>query len=157
MYHSIVSCITFDRDIENTSDHVPVKLQIDVCTDTHINTINDTNSYSGPKLKVNWSKFSQEEIERNYTTPISTDLENMSIVEPDNLTNSTENLTKTLLQHSHPLAKSVRKTKNNKRVYLKLPDDVKFALSQGKAAFNSWKQLEFPLEGIAHDTYYVKR
>ena len=25
------------------------------------------------------------------------------------------------------------------------------------AAFNSWKQLDFPLEGIAHDTYLVKR
>ena len=67
LYHSIVSCITFDRDIENTLDHVPVKLQVEVSTDMHINTINDTNSYSGPKLKVNWSKFSQEEIEKNYT------------------------------------------------------------------------------------------
>ena len=79
----------------------------------------------------------------------------MTIVEPDNLTDFTENLTKILLQHSHPLVKSIRKTKNNKRVYLKLPDDVKVARSQGKAAFNSWKQLEFPREGIAH--YRVKR
>ena len=92
--------------------------------DTHINTINDTNCYSGPKLKINWSKFSQEEIERNYITPISADFENMTIVEPDNLTNFMENLTKILLQHSHPLVKSIRKTKNNKRVNLKLPDDA---------------------------------
>ena len=102
LYRSIVSCRTFDRDIENTSDHVPVKLQIEASTDTHINTINDTNSYSEPKLKVNWSKFSQEEIEGTYITPISADLENMTIVEPDNRTNSMENLTKILLQHSHP-------------------------------------------------------
>ena len=63
----------------------------------------------------------------------------MTIVEPDNLPNFTENLTKILLQHSHPLVKSIRKTKNNKRVYLinKLPDYVKVARSQGKAAFNS--------------------
>ena len=157
LYHNIVSCITFERDIENTSDHVPVKLQIEFSTDWHINTINDTNSYSGSKLKVNWSKFSQEEIERNYTTPISADLENMTSVESDNYTDYTENLTKILLQHSHPLVKSIRKTKNNKKVYLKLPDDVKVARSQGKAAFNSWKQLEFPSEGIAHDTCHVKR
>ena len=117
LYHSIVSRITFDRDIENTSDHVPVKLQVEFFTDRHINMINDTNSYSGPKLKVNWSKFSQEEIERNYTTPISADLENMTIVEHCNLTNFMENLTKILLQHSHHLVKSIRKTKNNKRVY----------------------------------------
>ena len=39
---------------------------------------------------------------------------------------------------------------------VKLPDDVK-ARSQGKAAFNALKQLDFPLEGIAHDTYRVKR
>ena len=68
-YHSNVSCRTFDRDIESKSDHVLVKLQIVFSSDTHINTINDTYSYSGPKLKVNWSKFSQEEIERTYTTP----------------------------------------------------------------------------------------
>ena len=42
--------------------------------DTHINTINDTNSYSG----VNWSKFSQEEIERTYIAAISSDLENVT-------------------------------------------------------------------------------
>ena len=88
---------------------------------------------------------------------ISADLENMTIVEPDNLTNSTENLTKILLQHSHPLVKSIRKTKNNETVYLKLPDDVKVARSQGNPAFSSWKQLDFPLEGIAYDTCRVKR
>ena len=157
MYHSIASCRTFDRDIENTSDHVSVKLQIEFSTDTHINTINDTNSNSGPSLKLNWSKFSQEEIERNYNTPFSADLENITTVQSDNLNNSTENLTKILLQHSHPLVKSILKTKNNKRVYLMLHDDVKIARSQGKAAFSSWKQLEFPLEGIAHDTYHAKR
>ena len=68
-----------------------------------------------------------------------------------------ENPTKILLQHSHLLVKSIRKTKNNKKVYLKLPDDVKVARSQGKPAFSSWKQLEFPSEGIAHDTYRIKR
>ena len=81
----------------------------------------------------------------------------MTLVVPDNLTDYTENLTKILLQHSRPLVKSIRKTKNNKKVYLKLPDDVKVARSQGKAAFNSWKQLEFPSEGGAHDTYRAKR
>ena len=137
LYHNIVSCITFDRDIENTPDPCFCEAADTVFTDSHINAINDTNSYSGSKLKVNWSKFSQEEIERNYTTPISTDLENITLVEPDNLTDYTENLTKTLLQHSRPLVKSIRKTKNNQKVYLKLPDDVKVARSQGKAAFNS--------------------
>ena len=87
--------------------------------DSHKNTINNTNSYSGYKLKVNWSKFSQEEIERNYTTLISADLENMTLVEPDNLTNYTENLIKFLLKHSHPLVKSICKMKNNRKVYLK--------------------------------------
>ena len=76
----------------------------------------------------------------------------MTLVEPDNHSNYTENLTKILLQPSRPLVKSIRKTKNNKKVCLKLLDNVKVARSQGKAAFNSWKKLEFPSEGIAHDT-----
>ena len=153
LYHSIVSCRTFDRDIENTSDHVLVKLQIEFSMDTHINMINDTNSYSG----VNWSKFSQEETERTYPTAISADLENVTIVEHDNLTNSRENLTKIFVQHSHSLMKFICKTKNNKRVYFQLPDDVKVARSLVKAGFNVWKQRCFPLEGIAHDTYRVKQ
>ena len=33
---------------------------------------------------------------------------------------------------------------------------IRIARSQGKAAFNSWEQLKFPLEGIAHDTYRIK-
>ena len=53
--------------------------------------------------------------------------------------------------------KFIRKMKNNIRVYHKLPDDVKVARSQGKAAFDLWKHLDFPLKDIAHDTYRAKQ
>ena len=47
----------------------------------------------------------------------------------------------------------VRNNKFSKKVFFRLPDDVKSARSQGKYAFDSWKQLNFPLEGVVHETY----
>ena len=43
--------------------------------------------------------------------------------------------------------------KISKKVFFRLPDDVKSARLQGKDAFDSWKQLNFPLEGDVHETY----
>ena len=43
------------------------------------------------------------------------------------------------------------------KVYCRLPDDVKSARLQGKDAYDSWKQLNFPLEGDVHETYRATR
>ena len=48
-------------------------------------------------------------------------------------------------------------TRSAKRYFFKLPDDVKSARLQGKDAFDSWKQLNFPLEGDVHETYRTTR
>ena len=47
------------------------------------------------------------------------------------------------------------KTKNKRcsKIFIKLPEDVKKARSQGKVAFNSWKLLNHPLEGDIQETY----
>ena len=43
------------------------------------------------------------------------------------------------------------------KVFIKLPKDVKKAQSRGNVAFNSWKVLNYPLEGDIHETYCVSR
>ena len=48
--------------------------------------------------------------------------------------------------------------KNNKRAtYIKLPADVKIARSQCKAAFDSWKDNEYPGDNVIHNVYRSKR
>ena len=47
-----------------------------------------------------------------------------------------------------------RTAKQIKRI--KLPKEVKVARYHGKVAFNDWKQLDFPLDGDAHDIYRAK-
>ena len=62
-----------------------------------------------------------------------------------------------LLKHSAPLVKPTRRNKKCVKVFIKLPDDVKKARSQGNVAFNSWKLLNYPLEGDIHETYGTSR
>ena len=61
-------------------------------------------------------------------------------------------LPKTFLKHSAPLMKPTRKNKKCDKVFIKLPEDVKKARSQGNIAFTSWKLLNYLLEGDIHET-----
>ena len=51
----------------------------------------------------------------------------------------------------------VRNNSITKKVFFGLPDDVKNARLQGKDAFDSWRQLNFPHEGDVHETYRATR
>ena len=62
-----------------------------------------------------------------------------------------------LLKHSATLVKPTRKNQKCGKVFIKLPEDVKKALSRGNVAFNSWKLLNYPLEGNIHETYRASR
>ena len=72
---SIKSAKTFDDDVDNTSDHLPIQLKL-------CNTVNDSVSTcdegsregtkdSRSKLKIHWSKFPYE-INRMYKSPLTT-------------------------------------------------------------------------------------
>ena len=47
--------------------------------------------------------------------------------------------------------------KRKQAVYVRLPDDVKFARSQCKIALDFWKQDQFSVNSIVHDNYRSKR
>ena len=51
----------------------------------------------------------------------------------------------------------VRNNKISKKVFFRLPGDVKSARLEGKDAFDSWKQLNFPLESDVHETHRATR
>ena len=61
------------------------------------------------------------------------------------------------MQNSVSLAKKNFKTNKKNKSFVRLPEEVKIARYHGKVAFDDWKQLNFPLEGDAHNIYCAKR
>ena len=49
------------------------------------------------------------------------------------------------------------KTNKKNESFVRLPEEVKVARYLGKVAVDDWKQLNFPLDGDAHDIYLAKR
>ena len=98
-----------------------------------------------------------ENILTSYASPIADELNNMNLADYNSLANSAEQIKNFMLNHSAPLVTPVRNNKNSKKVYFRLPDDVKSARLKGKDVYDSWKQLNFPLEGDVHETYRATR
>ena len=107
--------------------------------------------------KIDWSKFSQEEISEKYITPLVDQLENINIAEYLDSNDSAETITNLLLQNSVSLAKRNCKTSKKNKSFVRLPEEVKVARYHGKVAFDDWKQFNFPLGGNSHDIYGAKR
>ena len=84
-------------------------------------------------------------------------LENINIAEYLDSNDSAETITNLLLQNTVSLAKKNCKTNKKNKSFVRLPEYVKVARYYGKVAFDDWKQLNFPLEGDAHDIYRAKR
>ena len=116
-----------------------------------------TTVLTGVRDKIRWSKFTMENILTSYASPIAEELNNMNLADYNSLANSTEQIKNFMLKHSAPLVTPVRNNKSSKKVYFRLPDDVKSARLQGKDAYDSWKRLNFPREGDVHETYRATR
>ena len=84
-------------------------------------------------------------------------LENINIAEYLDSNDSAETITNLLWQNSVSFAKKNCKTNKKNKSFVRLPEEVKVARHHGKVAFDDWKQLNFPLEGDAHDIYRAKR
>ena len=151
LFDSIVSSKVFEQTIDNTSDHLPVKLEINYSVNSSAALSVDNSSNTGVRDKIRWSKFTMVNILTSHASPIAEELNNM------NLADSAKQIKNFMLKHSAPLVTPVRNNKISKKVFFRLPDDVKSARLQGKDAFDSWKQLNFPLEGDVHETYRATR
>ena len=142
--------------IENTSDHLPNTLELNYPTSSLDIITDDFASDLDSNPKFDWSKFSQEEISEKYITPLVNQLENINIAEYLGSNDSAETITNLLLQNSVSLAKKNCKTNEKNKSFVRLLEKVKVARYHGKVAFDDWKQLNFPLEGDAHDIYRAK-
>ena len=158
LHDSIVSCKTFEQTIENTSDHLPIQLKIYFYDNSCTALSSDNCSEMAAKtVKVTWSNYSTETISTLYATSITNELENMSLDDYNRLADSAVLIKDFLLKHSAPLVKPTRKNKKCGKVFIKLSEDVKKARSRGNIAFNSWKLLNYLLEGDIHETYRASR
>ena len=158
LFGNIISCNTFDMQIENTSDHMhlPITLELSYPTSSLYIITDAFASDLASNPKIDWSKFSQEEISEKYITPLVNQLENINIAEYLDSDDSAETITNLLLQNSVSFAKKNCKTNKKNKSFVRLPEEVKVARYLGKVAFDDWKQFNFPLEGDAHGIYHAK-
>ena len=76
---SIVSYKTFEHVIDNTSDHLPITLEINYSLNKNTALFSENLSETSFKNEIRWSNFSFEEITESYPVPIANDLELMSL------------------------------------------------------------------------------
>ena len=79
LFGNIISCKTFDLEIENTSDHLLITLELNYLTSFLDIITDDSASDLASSPKTDWSKFSQEEISEKYITPLVNQLENINM------------------------------------------------------------------------------
>ena len=76
---SIKLAKTFDDDVDNTSDHLPIQLKLCSTVSDSVSTCEESSKDSRSKLKIHLSKFPYEIINRMYNSPLLLDLEKNSI------------------------------------------------------------------------------
>ena len=115
-YFCLTFCLKnrFNKNYLYARDHVPVQLAINY-TDSiaSSNIVNEQSST--PKPKVNWSKFTKDEINENYTTPFFTKLINIDLDLLNGVENDVNAVTNLILTNSKSLAASIYHKKNKRK------------------------------------------
>ena len=75
---SIKLAKTFDDDVDNTSDHLPIQLKLCYTASDSILICDEGSKDSRSKLKIHLSKFPSEAINRMYKSPLLLDLEKIT-------------------------------------------------------------------------------
>ena len=129
LLNNIESAETFELDVDNTSDHLPILVNLRIPERIPIVLNSDSQSDSGPgvKQKVHWSNFSHETVTEKYVTPLLADLADLDLNQSNETETVFNTIIKLLLKHSYPLFSpgSNRNRKRKHGVHVRLPDDVK--------------------------------
>ena len=157
--NNIDSPETFDQNVDNTSDHLPILVNLKFSERLAIDFDCHRHFRPGAKRKIHWSNFSHETINVKYVTPLLVDLTDFGMSESNDTETVTTTITNLLSKHSYSLSSpcSNRNRKRKHGVYVRLPDDVKVSRSQCKIAFDFWKQNQFSVNSIVRDNYRSKR
>ena len=142
---------TFDLDIDNTSDHVPVQLNISYSSGLPKEQDKQSIDSHGFKRKVHWSRFSQEEINEKFVAPLLTSLASFDNDDLNDVSKSTDKITK-LIEHCSLslVTHRVKSRRHSKRtIYAKLPDDVKAAHFVPKMLLIHGNAMNFPIRVLS--------
>ena len=157
MFDSIFFCKTFDKSIDNTSDHLPVMLNIKYHFNLRTLDHNDATRNHAIKSRITWSSFSKEEIDNSYSVPLMNELSTLALDEYYSLACFSDAIITLLTKHASPLPRPICRNKTKDKVYFELPPDVKDERFQGKIAFNAWKHSDFPSDGNVYHVYPSQR
>ena len=131
LLNNIDSSGTFDQDVDNTSDHLPILVNLKFSERLAIDLDCHRHFGSGAKRKIHWSNFSHETINVKYVTPLLADLTDFGMSKSNDTETVTTAITNLLLKLSYSLSSrsSNRNRKRKNGVYVRLSDDVKVARS----------------------------
>ena len=109
LLNNIESAETFELDVDNTSEHLPILVNLRFPERIPIVLNSDSQSDFGPevKKKVHWSNFSHETVTEKYVTPLLADLADLDLNESNETETVFNTITKLLLNtpiHYFPLA-----------------------------------------------------
>ena len=131
---SILMVKTLNLDIHNTSDHVPIQLNIRYLSRLLKERDKQSIDSHGFTQKVPWSRFSQEKINEKFVPTLPTSLASFDRDDLNDVSKSTDKITKQIVDCSLPLVTpKVNRRRHDRRA--KLPDDVKAARFCSKNAF----------------------
>ena len=101
---SIKIAKTFDDDVDNTSDHLPIQLKLCYTVSDSVSKCDEGSKDSRSKLKIRWSRFPSETINRMYKSPLLLDLEKISMSSFTDSAAAVDKITELFVGHSLPLA-----------------------------------------------------
>ena len=119
----IYSAKTFDLSVENTSDHLPIMIKLNHSKIPDCAKILKEKYLTGSrsKTKILWSKFSHEEIDEKYVTPLLADLSEFDMCDFVNSKAAANKILQLLIDNSLSLVPSVlSRNKNTARGYVML-------------------------------------
>ena len=150
---------TLDLDIDNTSYHVPIQLNISYSSGLVKEQDKQSIDSHGFKQKVHYSRFPPKERNEKFVVPLFTNLASSHHNDLNEVSKFTNKITKLFGDCSLPLVTPrVNHKRHGKRaIYAKLPDDVKAPRFWSNNAFESWKCNEVSNSGAVYDSYCSKR
>ena len=123
---NILMVKTFDLEIDNTSDHVPIQLNVSYSSRLLNEHDNQSIDSHGFEQKVHCSRFSQEEINGKFVALLLTSLASVDHGDLNDVSRSTDKITKLIVDCTLPLVtpRVNRRGYGKRAIYAKLPDDV---------------------------------
>ena len=156
LLNNIDSPETFDQDVDNTSDHSPILVNLKFSERLAIDLDCHRHFGSGAKRKIHSSNFSHETIIVKYVTPLLVDLTDFGMSESNDTETVTTTITSLQLKHSYSLSSS-GSNGNRKRkhgVYVMM---LKLHALSAKLPLISGKKDQFSVNSIVHGNYQSKR